>query len=470
MNVTHNLNTINNAVLNFELETLESKMGGSSDFVSWAKSNILEAIDHHADNLTEAHTVVEIPDLEIALNLKEGLDFFKDSLAIQASIWDQVYNALKIAIKKKESTAVSAQHYWANVIFDYLKTGQVRESYETEDWNALVSAFFEELLVNDKLKNQWLAAIKTLSVFVRFFGLRSQGLQDELIASLTGEKDAGKLTKDVLKLVSDHPDYFRSPLSIMSFYHTLFGLVSTTEQSVTELLSKVLRKYMIPNKIQGLTIDVPKEIESVVALLVKDGLNLKEIKGAIPEKSATTSQTQEDEAHREWEVLGEGVHISQAGLVLLAPFLTPFLKNIGYVDEKGERVSPLKIPIILHYLATGETRAPEWKLTLPKILAGLRPGQHCDISLRPSQKLDAKIEELLNAVIGHWEALKNTSPDGLRTTFLNREGMLRSKNGFYYLTIKEQTVDILLNYVSWNYSTVRFNWMSQILFVEWIKK
>ncbi len=77
---------------------------------------------------------------------------------------------------------------------------------------------------------------------------------------------------------------------------------------------------------------------------------------------------------------------------------------------------------LLHFLTTGQTSAPEYELVLPKIL--------CNIPLSTPVETDLEltgleIEEataLLEAVIRHWEALRQTSPDGLRGTFLLRPG------------------------------------------------
>jgi hypothetical protein len=187
----------------------------------------------------------------------------------------------------------------------------------------------------------------------------------------------------------------------------------------------------------------------------------------ISEDSAVTKKV------KKWENLSNELEdmafVGQAGLVLLAPFLYMFLKNIGHTGGKGQLKGKRKLPMLLHYLVTGETTAAEWKLTLPKILSGLQPGNYCKTKIKPTNKLDTQIKELLNAVIGHWNVLKKTSPDGLRSTFLVRGGKLKFRNGFYYLYVDEHTVDILLNYIPWNYTTIKLNWMKHILFVEWNK-
>jgi len=123
--------------------------------------------------------------------------------------------------------------------------------------------------------------------------------------------------------------------------------------------------------------------------------------------------------------------------------------------------------MLFHYIATGRDKAFEWSLSLPKLLAGLELRQHCDTTIKTTAKLDKKINNLLQSVIEHWAVLKKTSPDGLRNTFLMRNGELKFRNGFYFLYIEEETVDILLSYISWNYMTIKLDWMRDILFVKW---
>ena len=84
---------------------------------------------------------------------------------------------------------------------------------------------------------------------------------------------------------------------------------------------------------------------------------------------------------------------------------------------------------------------------------------------------DAETEEaiaLLDAAIGHWEALRGTSPDALRGEFLMRPGMLAvDADGDWLLRVEARTVDILLDQLPWGISLVKLPWMDRLLRVEW---
>jgi hypothetical protein len=123
---------------------------------------------------------------------------------------------------------------------------------------------------------------------------------------------------------------------------------------------------------------------------------------------------------------------------------------------------------LLHFLATGQESAPEYALALPKLLCNipLETPVAALTGLTGPDKDEAMA--LLEAVIGHWQALRNTSPDGLRGTFLVRPGKLSLRgDGDYLLRIETQTFDILLDDLPWGISIVKFPWMEKLLWVEW---
>lgn len=163
----------------------------------------------------------------------------------------------------------------------------------------------------------------------------------------------------------------------------------------------------------------------------------------------------------------DGLYIDNAGLVLLHPFLPRFFEGLGIADE--HQLSQVNRALcLLHFLATGQPTAPEHELLLPKLL--------CNISLETPADADvaltgAEVDEaiaLLNAVIGHWEALRGTSPDALRGTFLVRPGKLSLRSdGDWLLQIEPGAYDILLDQLPWGISMIKLPWMERLLRVEW---
>ncbi len=163
---------------------------------------------------------------------------------------------------------------------------------------------------------------------------------------------------------------------------------------------------------------------------------------------------------------GEGIYIDDAGLVLLHPFLPGLFQALG-ISEGDDLLQPERALCLLHYLATGRLGAPEHELMLPKILCNvpLQEPVDAEAALTAGERKEA--EALLRAVIGHWQVLRNTSPDALRGTFLLRPGKISRRDGEWLLQVESQSCDLLLDQLTWSISMIKLPWMEHMLWVEW---
>ena len=101
-------------------------------------------------------------------------------------------------------------------------------------------------------------------------------------------------------------------------------------------------------------------------------------------------------------------------------------------------------------------------------MCGIPFGEPIEKELLISDNMVAESDKLLKAVIKHWSALKNTSPDGLRNSFLQREGKLtRNNDGSWKLFIQQNAFDILISKLPWSISFIKLPWMKNMLQVEW---
>jgi hypothetical protein len=167
------------------------------------------------------------------------------------------------------------------------------------------------------------------------------------------------------------------------------------------------------------------------------------------------------------QVEHDGLLVDHAGIVLLHPFLPRFFTGLG-VAAGDELVDPDRAPGLLHHLATGEVVAPEHALTLAKALCGVPLEAPCAADVGLTSVEMAEATALLEAAIGHWAALRSTSPDGLRAEFLQRPGVLSvTADGDWLLRVEGRTVDILLDQLPWGFSPLRLPWMSRLMMVEW---
>ena len=167
--------------------------------------------------------------------------------------------------------------------------------------------------------------------------------------------------------------------------------------------------------------------------------------------------------------LAEPIYLELAGLSILHHFLIPFFTTLQLIENKkflSEEASQKAVQLT-GYLATGKICIEEPYLILPKILCGMELSAviQKDIIISDDEKQEAEI--LLKQVIEHWPALKNTSPEGLRNTFLKREGRLTRGGLGWQLDVEHKTWDILLAKLPWGYSLIKLPWMKEFLFVNW---
>ena len=128
-----------------------------------------------------------------------------------------------------------------------------------------------------------------------------------------------------------------------------------------------------------------------------------------------------------------------------------------------------KAVCLVHYLATGQESAAEFELGLIKILCGLKidTPAHARIDITDLDRHESN--ELLLSVIEYWTVLKNTSVQGLRESFLQRNGKLTFNNNEWLLQVEQKPYDMLLESLPWNISLIKMSWMPYILRTEWIK-
>ena len=165
-----------------------------------------------------------------------------------------------------------------------------------------------------------------------------------------------------------------------------------------------------------------------------------------------------------------GLHVTNAGLVILWPYLGAFFRKIGLTGEHGfvDEASAERALHILQFLASGEEEdVPEYLLPLNKVLCGIDISRPVCRSAELSEEERAESEILLGTVVSHWTALKKTTVRGLRESFLKREGILSGDEESWLLKVERRAYDVLLERLPWGISVIRLSWMKRPLYVEW---
>jgi hypothetical protein len=162
--------------------------------------------------------------------------------------------------------------------------------------------------------------------------------------------------------------------------------------------------------------------------------------------------------------------VNHAGLILLHPFISPFFEATGVKQTGSQAIATnqARAAALLHFLATGQEELYEYELSLIKILLGLEPETTLLVGEGLMQEGDREeAETVLQSVITYWTVLRNTSVDGLRSSFLQRSGLLRKTDNSWKLQIEPQPFDMLLEHLPWSISIIKLSWMKYPLYTEW---
>jgi hypothetical protein len=167
---------------------------------------------------------------------------------------------------------------------------------------------------------------------------------------------------------------------------------------------------------------------------------------------------------------GVETFVPNAGVVLCWPFLSRVWEALGltqadaFVDEAAAQ----RAALLLQFIASEQAAAPEYQLTLNKLLCGVRAQTPMMSEIEVTTAERELIEQMLSAMIAHWKVLGSTSIPGLRETFLLRPGYLSLKEDGWHLRVRTGPFDVLMEQLPWSIATIRYPWMEKLLWVQWI--
>ena len=165
------------------------------------------------------------------------------------------------------------------------------------------------------------------------------------------------------------------------------------------------------------------------------------------------------------------VAVDYAGLVLIHPFLPRLFERTGIRQTAQRPIARGALPraaALLAYAARGDDDPREFELGLIKVLLGLRPDTTLLVPAGLVSDADRiEIDDLLHSVVEHWQVLKHTSIGGLRTSFLERRGLLADIDAAWRLRVEPHGFDVLLHHLPWALSTTTLPWMTKPIFTEW---
>ncbi|CAA0119934.1 Uncharacterised protein [BD1-7 clade bacterium] len=168
--------------------------------------------------------------------------------------------------------------------------------------------------------------------------------------------------------------------------------------------------------------------------------------------------------------------VSNAGLVILAPFFNRLFTDAGLKTKDGfiDGQARHRAVLLTQYLALGDFAIDHYiepALVLNKVLCGIAPAQALNLSEGLSDAEKSCADSLILGVIEQWSALKNTGPESFRNTFIRRAGLLRESDQSFQLgwqlTVEGKPFDVLMDRLPWSVSLHRYSWMQAPVFVAW---
>lgn len=307
------------------------------------------------------------------------------------------------------------------------KTAIIKSVKEIETFFLRNNVVFSNEEINDVLE-----IFSSMNVVKRMFFIHSSEFVQYFLAIIfkTNKTEIEKIYKVILNQLHQNPQ---------KIYLILQQLIQTTQQ----------------NK---------QQTKEIIEFIAKQS-NIIEIEEFITKLKIDKPQNINKKAHESPDLY---LDCKNAGLVLLLPFITRFFENINVIKNNIfiDDVSKSKALLALHFLATGQNIDEEQDLLLPKILCGFEPNDYIEIKDELEESVKQETNELLHSIIEYWTILQNTSLEGLRETFLKRDGRLL-EDANYILQVSNSGVDILLDKIPWGFRNYKLPWMSKTIITEW---
>ena len=163
------------------------------------------------------------------------------------------------------------------------------------------------------------------------------------------------------------------------------------------------------------------------------------------------------------------LHVHNAGLVVLWPFLPTFFERLGLINggRFNDEAAMQRAVGLLQVLAAADASPPEPLLPLNKVLCGMAPEAVFDIGPPLTLAETDECDALLTAVIAQAPILGAMSVAGFRGSFLLRPGQLGGRDGHWLLRVERMTHDIVLDRFPWSVQFVKLPWMENLMQVEW---
>lgn len=376
------------------------------------------------------------------------------------------------------------------VFIHYLKYAQIPWYYSeiNTDINQILIEISQENTINEEfIKKLVVLLFQQENTFVRFYYLvkENEPFLNRIIAYLFEEMlQLNNLFHQIIEL-SKQKIQFKTKriLFLMVLLKSLKNIISHGDYSENKIIDLLLIEIISNTHSVDIQKEVIKkagsikEINKKIKFIVEMYLVYSEKNNAnrvVFDKNDKLDYNKMDPFYQNQSQLmnetEERIRIENAGLVLFNPFLSGFFKLLNFLDETGQfKSETLRIRAVhLLQLFTGSKKShQEHDLMLNKIICGVPLFMPINPSFRIKKQEKEEINELLKAVLTHWNVLKSSSVKGLQESFIQRKGTMEKSGNDWIVRVENTGIDVLLDDLPWSIHILKFSWNPYIIHVEW---
>ena len=435
----------------------------------WCSEVLVDAIGNRLEKYADIEEVIRIDKIEIVLNTGESLDYLladKIAFEVEREIKGRIYPELKTkhsAIISKHTTLVEAFAFFLqNGYLPWWSNLKIEDLIPAEQFSLEQRSMFKELLKDETIAARFATALP-LNIFI---GMLSQLFE-------ASEKQVSVLFNKIERLafaIKDKDLQHQFLFLVKQQFITACVEKKDEPLVIKQAIDLLLKKYQIlPEKLRShiRSGKLFSEDDSLLHILATKKIGFSKKDSERYSDESPTGIVKQKQSEKQLAQKQNGIYVSNAGLVLLAPFILRFFENLGIVVNNLFNSKDMALAL-LQWLVSGNELYAEYDLVLPKIMCGMEPGEPVIIIPHLPGGFKKEGEILLQSVIEHWSILKNTSIAGLRESFLQREGKLSFQKDEWLLQVEQKPYDMLLEHLPWNISMIRLSWMPYLLRTEWI--
>lgn len=321
---------------------------------------------------------------------------------------------------------------------------------------------FEQYYTKNNIKNKLVLLIAEHPYFAKYNLLQLvAGISFDSIASAANEEFASK------ELITQN--------EFEAFQAILHAVLNNLSRKETQIVKEVFAKGAIDNEPQKkvmvqLLKKLPEQcLQIITAFICLNEDEIKNIAHQNAEKAAYPLSFVNDSIPFFASQKVQKIIVENAGLCIIVPYLSALFNHLGYLENGNfkNKVFNNRALFLLQHIATGRQRNPEYLLQLNKLLCGLEAEEPAARYQPLTKKEKAEADDLIRSVIRNWKALKATSIQGFRTSFIQRKGILSDSENIWTLQVEKKGYDVLLDSIPWSFNLIKLPWMRKAIQAEW---